>query len=64
MKQGERSVHPHPLRPLLGKQLLDCLEYPLPHRPPVQVALAQQLVEPHGSMARGLIAVLVNQQAG
>lgn len=53
-----------PVGPLLGKPLLDCHRYPHQSSPPVQVALVRQLVDPHGGMARGRIAVLVNEELG
>ena len=64
VKQGEGSVHALALRPLLGKQHLDSLEYPHPYSPSIQVALVQQLVDPYGGVNWWLVAVSVNQQAG
>ncbi len=48
----------HPL------QLLHRLQYPPPHRIPVQVATLKHGIRPHGGMDRRVLAVLLHEGLG
>ena len=54
----------HPRSRLHPLQLLHRPEYPLPHRKPVQVALIEHGIGPHGGMDRRVLAVLLHEGLG